>query len=155
MTTLNQLAQDFLAQKRIAVVGVRRNTEDAANLIYKALQARGHEVFPVNPHAETFQGNPCYPNVQAIPGGVDAVVIATRPEITEQVVRDCAEAGVRRVWMHDNTLIPGSRSDEAVQFCQEHGIAVIDGACPMMWLDFGHKCMRAVLGLMGRLPKPN
>jgi predicted CoA-binding protein len=155
MTTLNELATDFLAQKRIAVVGVRRSTEDAANAIYKTLKERGHEVFPVNPNAQTFQGDPCYPNVQAIPGGVDGVVIATRPEITEQVVKDCAEAGVRRVWMHDNTFVPGSRSDEAVQFCKDHGIAVIGGACPMMWMDFGHKCMRAVLGLMGRLPNPN
>lgn len=153
MATLNELAKDFLAQKRIAVVGVRRTQEDAANLIYKALRSKGHEVFPVNPNMQSFAGDPCYPSVKAIPGGVDGAVIITRPELTEQVVRDCAEANVKRVWMHNNTFAQSSASDAAVAFCRENNISVIPAACPMMYLDFGHKCMRWTLNLMGRLPK--
>jgi predicted CoA-binding protein len=111
-------------------------------------------VFPVNPNAEQAEGVACYPNVQAIPDGVEGVVIVTRPDITEQVVRDCAEAGVKYVWMHKG--MGNSVSDEAAQFCREHGITVIPGACPMMYcepVDLFHKCFRGLLGMFGKLPK--
>jgi predicted CoA-binding protein len=112
-------------------------------------------VFPVNPHMLTFEGERCYRSVQDIPGGVEGVVIITRPEITTQIVRDCSDAGVRRVWMHQSVGKGSSVSPEAVEYCREHEISVIAGACPMMYgddVDMGHRCMRWILGLTGRLP---
>jgi predicted CoA-binding protein len=154
MSTLSVKTDSFLAQQRIAVAGVSRTKEDAANAIFRKLRDNGYDVFPVNPKTETFEDVPCYPNVQSIPDGVDGVVIVTRPEVTDAVVRDCAEAGVPRVWMH-RSFGDGSVSEMAVQYCQEHGIEVIDGACPMMYCnpDFGHRCMKWILGMMGGLPK--
>lgn len=153
MTNFKSKAEDFLAQERIAVAGVSRTSESTANGIYRKLRDTGHQVFPINPNAETVEGDTCYASVKAIPGGVDGVVIVTRPEITEQVVRDCVEASVPRVWMHNNTFLDSSVSDEAVAYGRQNGVEVIDGGCPMMFLDFGHKCMRWTLGLMGRLPQ--
>ena len=96
---------DFLAQKRIAVAGVSRDNSHhpVGNLIYRRLKKTGHDVFPVNPNMPTFEGDPCYPDLSSIPGGVDGVVIITRPETTERIVRECNDAGVRRVWMHQST----------------------------------------------------
>ena len=153
MSPFKTKAEEFLAQERIAVAGVSRTRQDAANVIYKKLRDTGHQVFAVNPMADEVEGDVCYPNMQAIPGGVDGAVIVTKPELTEQIVQDCAEAGVSRVWMHNNTFMPSSVSETAVQFCRDNNITVIDGGCPMMFLDFGHKCMRWMLGAMGRLPK--
>ena len=155
--TFETRVDDFLAQKRIAVAGVSRDNSQhpAANLIYRRLKKTGHEVFPVNPHMQTFEGARCYPNLQSVPGGVDGVVIVTRPETTGRIVRDCRDAGVRRVWMHQSMMKGSSVSPEAVDFCRQHDISVIAGACPMMFgagVDFGHACMRWVLGLTGRLP---
>jgi predicted CoA-binding protein len=149
--------QEFLTQKRLAVAGVSRNGKDhpVGNLIYRRLKNTGHDVFAVNPHMETFEGDRCYPDVQSIPGGVDGVVIITRPETTERIVRDCDRAGVHRVWMHQSLGKSSSVSPEAVAYCREHGIEVIPGACPMMYgdgVDFGHTCMRWILGLTGGLP---
>ena len=100
---------DFLAQKRIAVAGVSRDNSHhpVGNLIYHRLKRTGHDVFAVNPNMQSFEGDRCYPDVRSIPDGVDGVVIITRPEITERIVRDCGEAGVRRVWMHQS-LAKGS-----------------------------------------------
>ena len=154
-TTLDAKVNDFLAQKRIAVAGVSRNNNHhpAANLVFRRLKETGHEVFPVSPHMQTFEGARCYPNVQSIPGGIDGVVIVTRPEITERIVRDCNEAGVRRVWMHQSIGKGSSVSPQAVEYCRQHDISVIAGACPMMYgADFGHTCMRWLLRLTGRLP---
>ena len=156
-TTLQAKVDDFLAQKRIAVVGVSRKTggHPAANLIYHRLKTGGHDVFAVNPHMQTFDGARCYPDLRSIPGGVDAAVIVTRPEITDRIVRDCDDAGIRRVWMHQSFRNGSSVSVDAVTFCQQHAISVIDGACPMMYgdsVDFGHTCMRWMLRLTGGLP---
>src|SRR5262245_54414910 len=131
--TLEEKVQDFLAQKRIAVAGVSRHNSHhpAGNLIYRRLKTSGHEVFPVNPNMQTFEGDRCYPDLQSIPGGVDGVVIITRPEVTERIVRDCSGAGVRRVWMHQSLAKNSSVSPEAVEYCRQNDISVIAGACPM------------------------
>jgi uncharacterized protein len=155
MTTLDAKVQDFLAQKRIAVAGVSRDNSHhpVGNLIYRRLKKTGHELFAVNPHMQTFEGERCYRDLQSIPGGVDGVVIITRPETTVRIVRDCGEAGVRRVWMHQSLGRGSSVSPEAVEYCQEHDISVIAGACPMMYgADVGHTCMRWILKLTGGLP---
>jgi len=156
--TLNARVEDFLAQKRIAVAGVSRDNSHhpVGNLIYHRLKKTGHDVFPVNPNMQTFEGKQCYPNLRSIPGGVDGVVVITRPEATKQIVQECGDAGIPRVWMHQSVLSGSSVSREAVAYCDEHHISVIAGACPMMYgprVDFGHACMRGILRLTGKLPK--
>ena len=157
-STLEAKVRDFLGQKRIAVAGVSRNNSHhpAGNLIYRRLKSTGHEVFAVNPHMDAFDGDRCYPDVKSIPGGVDGVVIVTKPETAEQIVRDCGEAHVPRVWMHQSLGKGTSVSPAAVEYCRAHDISVIAGACPMMFgpgVDFGHRCMRFILGLTGGLPE--
>lgn len=153
MSALKEAAEDFLAQKRIAMAGVSRTEKDAANIVYRKLRASDYEVFPVNPKADEVEGDPCYHDLKSIPGEVDAVVAATPPEATEGLVRDCAELGIRRIWIH-RAFGAGSVSQGAVDLGRERGMTVIDGACPMMFcrpVDFGHRCMRFFLGR--RLPK--
>jgi hypothetical protein len=156
-TTFDAKVHDFLAQRRIAVAGVSRDNSHhpASNLIYRRLKSTGHDVFAVNPHMQTFDGDRCYSDVQSIPGGVDAVVVVTRPETTARIVRDCNDAGIRRVWMHQSIGRGSSVSPDAVEYCRQHDISVIAGACPMMYVagvDVGHTCMRWILKLTGGLP---
>jgi predicted CoA-binding protein len=156
-TTLETKVHDFLSQKRIAVAGVSRDKSHhpTGNLIYNRLKKSGHDVFAVNPHMQTFEGDRCYPDLQSIPGGVDGVVIVTRPETTQRIVRDCRDAGVRRVWMHQSFRKGTSVSPEAVEYCRQNDISVIGGACPMMYgegADVPHTCMRWILRFTGGLP---
>ena len=153
---MNPNIENFLSQKRIAVAGVSRNPQgEAANLIYRKLRETGYQVFAINPNAELVEGDRCYASLKSIAQPVDAVVIATRPEVAEEIVRECAAIGVSRVWMH-RSFGEGSVSDAATEFCHENQIAVIAGGCPMMFcepVDFGHKCMRWILRWSGSLPK--
>lgn len=155
---LETRANDFLAQERIAIAGVSRDhgRHPVGNLIYRRLKGLGRQVFAVNPGMRSFEGDPCYAGVQTIPGGVDGVVIITRPEVTERIVQDCNAAGVHRVWMHQGLdQRASSVSRQAVAYCRDHDIDVIAGACPMMYgpgVDFGHACMRWMLGVAGKLP---
>src|SRR3954469_1655838 len=127
MTTLafETKVNDFLAQRRIAVAGVSRDQSHhpVGNLIYRRLKKTGHDVFPLNPNMQTFEGDRCYPDLKSIPGGVDGVVIITRPEVTDRIVHDCGDAGICRVWMHQSMgKTASSVSREAVEYCHQHDI---------------------------------
>ena len=157
MATLNEIVDDFLAQKRIAVAGVSRRRHNAANMIYRKLRKTGYQVFAINPKVETVEGDPCYPDLKSVPEKTDGLIIVTRPEVAEQLVRQCAEVGIPRVWMHRSLGFMGtSVSEQAVEFCRENGMTVIPGGCPMMFckpVDFAHTCLHWMLKLTGGLPK--
>ena len=152
---MNTLTGEFLSQRRIAVTGVSREpASHGANAVYRRLKERGYEVFAVNPNADTVEGDRAYHDLRAIPGGVDAVVIATAARHGTEIVRQCKELGVNRVWMHAG---PGesSVSEDAVEYCRAHGMSVIAGGCPLMFeptADFGHRCIRWLLERRGVVP---
>jgi len=154
MQSINQAAAAFLASKRVAVTGVSRTPRaHGSNNVYRRLRERGYQVFAVNPNTDQVEGDRCYQDLKSIPGGVEAVVIGTRPEIAEDTMRECAELGITRVWMHRGPGA-GSVSAAATSYGRAHGIDVIDGGCPLMFAptaDLGHKIMRRVYA--GHVPK--
>ena len=156
MTTTKEAAAEFLSQRRVAVTGVSRTPgSHGSNVVYKRLRDRGYEVFAVNPNAEEVEGDRAYHDLSSIPGGVEAVVIGTRPELAEQTMRECAELGITRVWMHRGPGA-GSVSETATAYGRERGITVIDGGCPCMFdpaADVGHKAMRFVFTLNRHVPR--
>jgi predicted CoA-binding protein len=156
MVTVKEAASDFLANNRIAVTGVSRTPKGhGGNVVYKRLRERGYEVFAVNPHADEVEGDRCFHELRDIPGGVDAVVIAAKPETAEATMRECADLGVKYAWMH-RSFGEGSVCDEATVYGREQGITVIDGGCPLMFdptADVGHKVMRFMLARSGKVPK--
>ena len=156
MTKIKDAAAEFLAHKRIAVTGVSRTPENhGSNVVYKRLRERGYEVFAVNPNADEVEGDKSYHDLASIPGGVDGVVVGTRPETALATMRECADLGIDQVWMH-RAFGQGSVSDEATALGRERGITVIDGGCPCMFdptADAGHKVMKVMLGLTRNVPR--
>jgi len=156
MQTINQAAAEFLSSKRVAVTGVTRKAEGhGANVVYQRLRERGYQVFAVNPNATEVEGDRCYHDLRSIPGGVEAVVIGTRPEVAEETMRECADLGIQRVWMH-RSFGEGSVSAAAAAYGREHGIHVIPGGCPLMFepaADGGHKVMKLLLTWTGKVPR--
>jgi predicted CoA-binding protein len=153
---INDATSEFLAKRRIAVTGVSRNPQGhGSNIVYQRLRERGYEVFAVNPNADQVEGDPCYHDLKSIPGGVEAVVIGTRPETADATMRECAHLGIKHVWMH-RSIGAGSVSKSATDYGRQHGITVIDGGCPCMFdptADRGHKTMRFVFTLTGKVPR--
>jgi predicted CoA-binding protein len=147
MPTMQEAASAFLANKRIAVTGVSRTPKDhGSNIVYKRLRERGYQVYAVNPNADEIEGSRSYHDLKSIPGGVGAVVIGTAPSRAEGTMRECAELGIKQVWMHRGPGA-GSVSSAATEYGRQHGITVIDGGCPLMFeptADFGHKVMRVI-----------
>ena len=153
---VGEAATAFLTRKRIAVTGVSRKPQGhGGNVVYRRLRERGYEVFAINPNAAQVEGDPAYANLNSIPGGVEAVVIATRPELAEETMRECVELGIEQVWMHRG-MGGGSVSETAARYGREHGLSVIAGGCPCMFgptADPGHKVMRFMCTLTGGVPR--
>ena len=156
MQKTKDIATEFLDHKRVAVTGVSRHPENhGSNVVYKRLRDRGYEVFAVNPNADAVEGDHCYQDLKSVPGGVDWVVIGTRPETADDTMRECVDLGITRVWMH-RSFGAGSVSNLATAYGRDHGIRVIDGGCPCMYdptADPGHKVMKAMLTLTRKIPR--
>jgi len=160
MAKIDNMVEEFLAQKSIAVVGVSDQRETGCNMNYEKFKREGYTVYAVNPRMSEFKGDACYPDLNSIPEKPDAVFIMVSPKKTEEIVQQAVEVGVKYVWMHcmlgtKPGLVPGitSVSQDAVEVCRENGIHVIPGSCPAQFLkpDFGHKMMNGLWRLMGNL----
>ena len=165
MAAIDILVHDFLAQKTIAVVGVSDKRETGCNAAYRKFKAAGYTVYAVNPHITTYDGDPVYPDLKSLPETPDGVFILANPKVTDDIVQQCVDLGIQRVWMH---CMMGTRpgamasatsvSPAAVKMCRDHGIVVIPGSCPNQYLnpDFGHSMMRVMWRSLGwmKVPEP-
>jgi uncharacterized protein len=147
--------EDFLSQKRLALVGVSRNPRDFSRGLFREFCRRGYDMVPVSPNLADVDGHACYGRVQDVTPPVDGVLLMTPPAVTEQVVRDCAEAGVGRVWMFRGGG-QGAVSASAIAFCEAKNMGVVPGECPYMFFrdtGFLHRAHGFIRQLTGTLPK--
>ena len=153
MTTRENI-DDFLKQKRLALVGVSHNAGDFTRAVFHEFVRRGYDTVPVNPNAAEIEGQRCFARVQDITPPVDGVLVMTPSKAAEFVVMDCASAGVKRVWLY-RAGGKGAVSKASIQYCKANGIHVIPGYCPFMfWPDaaFVHRFHRGLLKIFGGMP---
>ncbi|MEM0232505.1 MAG: CoA-binding protein [Candidatus Nezhaarchaeales archaeon] len=123
-----ELIREFLDRRNVfAVVGASRDPQKYGYQVYRDLKSAGYKVYPVNPNAQEVLGDKCYPSLKELPAKPDVVVTVVPPQVTELVVEECKELGVRKIWMQ-----PGSESEKAVEYCEKNNIAVVHGACIMI-----------------------
>ena len=146
---------DFLAQKHLAFVGVSHEPKQFSASVYRELKAKGYDLSPVNPWADEIDGDHCYHDVHDLPDGIDGAIVMVSSDHAAEVVQACIDRGIPRVWLHKG-VGPSSVSEEAVGLCKEHGIEVVDGACPLMFAEpvgWFHRVHRTERKLTGQLPK--
>lgn len=150
MTTKKEVDQ-FLALKKLAVVGVSRNKQKFGSMVYSDLISKGYTVYPVNPKISEFEGVKCYPSLKALPKGVEGAVLVIHPLDGEQAVRDAKTAGIQRIWFQQ-----GAESKAAVDYCRQNGLSAITGECILMFMPNTasfHKVHRFIRGVFGGNPK--
>lgn len=125
--------QEFLSSRRIALVGFSRNPKDFSRMLDREFRQRGYDVVPVHPEGGESEGRTCFPRVGAIQPPVEAALLLVPPGQAEAVVRDCLDAGVRRIWLHRGGG-KGSASPEALALCASRGVTPVVDLCPMMAL---------------------
>jgi uncharacterized protein len=149
-------ATEFLAGRRIAVIGASDDKAKFGSTIYRALREHGYDVVAVNPNSEAVAGDRCYPDLGSVPVPLDGAIVMVSQARAAEVVRACVQHRVPRVWLFKGLGGPGALSDEAVQLCQDNGIDVVAGACPLMFLEpvgWFHKLHRSARHLNGSLAK--
>jgi len=134
MVTDRKSIDNFLDRKRLAVVGVSRNAGDFTRIVFREFEKQGYDVVPVNPGAAELEGKRCFAHVGDIEPPVDAALLFTQSRDTAEVVDECVSANILHVWMHRGAGGPGAVNDAAVAVCREHGINLVAGECPMMFL---------------------
>ena len=145
-----QEIQDFLAQKTLALVGMSRDEKAFSASVSRELKAKGYRVLPVNPNAAVIGGETCYPSLSALPEKVGGVLVMTKPEQSETVVKEAAAAGIRRVWIQQ-----GAQSEAALAACLQNGLTTISGKCVMMFAEpvkSVHSVHRWFSRVFGQLP---
>ena len=155
MPTTRANINAFLGHHRIAMVGVSRDPKHFSRYLFRELCKRGYDVVPINPLATEVDGHACFANMQAIVPPLEAALLMTPPAQTEKVVQDCADAGIHEVWMHRGGG-QGSASPVAVAFCREHGMSVVEGECPFMFLpstQFPHRMHGFIRKVFGSFPQ--
>lgn len=149
-----QRVKDFLDQKIIAIAGVSRKPQgEVGNSIYKKFKTAGYTVYPINPFADLIEGDKCYPTLSATPKKADAVFIATNPSASLEVVKQCVENEISRIWFH-RSFGNGSFSEDAAKLGEDKGLSVIRAGCPMMFIkdaDGFHKIVAFFMRVFGKL----
>ncbi len=149
--TTKAAVEDFVSQRTLALVGASAGGKKFGNAALSDLRAKGYQVFPVHPTAETIDGQRCYGSLAELPEPVGGLLIVVPPQQTEKVVRDAAEAGITRVWMQQ-----GAESEAAIRYCEEQGLGAVHGECIFMFAEpvtGGHRLHRWVWKLLGKLPR--
>ena len=144
----------FLELKSIAVTGVSSGTPNPANLIFRKLKDSNYPVYPVNPRTDSVEGESCYSRISEIPEIPEGVVIASPPSSARAIIEECLELGIKHVWFH-SSINKGSFDAQATRFAEGNGMMVITTGCPLMYIqpvDFGHKCIKWMLRLTGKIP---
>jgi predicted CoA-binding protein len=127
---------DFLAQRHLAFVGISRDSRQFANTVYRSLRGGGRTLYPVNAAAQgrRLEGDVSYARLADVPDPLDGVVVMVPASAAAEVVRDAVDRGIPRVWLHRG-IRKGSVSAEAVRICRESAVALVDGACPLMFIE--------------------
>ncbi len=149
--TSKELVEEFLAQNKIAVIGVSRKRSKFGNVIYRELKNKGYRVFPINHNTNTIEGDVCYPDLFSLPEKVDAVILNVPPVQTEKILDQVQQSGIKKVWLQQ-----GSQSDKAEKFCEENGINCVSNECILMFAEpagFIHRAHRWIWGVLGKLPQ--
>jgi predicted CoA-binding protein len=154
MTTLQDIGS-FLALRRLAVIGVSRRADDFTRVLFRELRQRGYDLVPVNPAlaemAAEVDGIPCAAEIGDVSPPVEGALLLTSPSVTDKVLEDCVQSGIHHVWLF-RASGAGAVSPSAISFCETHGITVVGGECPFMflpetgWIHRLHGVCRKVTG---------
>lgn len=154
MATVPASIAEFLKGRRIVVAGVSQDPKSLANALYNKLKTSGYDVVPMNPKGGEVEGIRCATDLRSIAGEIDGVFAVTHPRAGADLVRQCGERGVKRIWFH-RSFGQGSVSQDAIAEAEKRGVTCIAGGCPMMFcepVDVGHKCIRWWMKFTNKMP---
>ncbi|NCC77228.1 MAG: CoA-binding protein [Clostridia bacterium] len=116
------LIESFNNSRTWAVIGANDNPQRFGSILYKHLKRKGYTVYAVNPKHDTVDGDPCYPNLTALPVKPEAIDMVVAPAAGEKIIREAASLGITRIWFQ-----PGTWRDDFAQLTDELGLEIVRG----------------------------
>lgn len=154
MTRMENI-RDFLVQKRFAFIGVSRQPKDFSRALFREFKTRDYEPVPVHLEAAEIEGAPCFAHLRDIQPPVDSVLLMTSPAVTNVVVQECVEMGIKRIWFY-RAGGQGALTESSLQLCEANEIRTISGECPFMFFDgtpWFHRFHGLVKKITGAYPR--
>ncbi|MGD8207338.1 MAG: CoA-binding protein [Thiohalocapsa sp.] len=139
--------ETFFDLNRFAVVG-RSAAKPFPLLSYRGLKSHGKTVYAVDPSTSQIDGDTAYPDLKALPGPVEGLIVEVPKEETRDWVAAAAGAGIRDVWVHMAHETP-----DALALASDKGINLRTGSCAVMYLAptlSYHGIHKAIMKLMGK-----
>ncbi|HUS87003.1 MAG TPA: CoA-binding protein [Bacteroidales bacterium] len=130
---MKDIINSFINDNELALAGVSAKREKWGNALFRALTKKGYTVYPINPKLDEVEGVKCYRSVSELPDSIENLILATPPEATEQIVKDCKDTAIKRIWMHRGGGGTGAQTDNAIEFVKDNNMQVVYGLCPMMF----------------------
>lgn len=116
--------RDILSYKNVAVVGMSKNEEKAANYVPLYLMRQGYNIVPVNPTADQILDKKCYPNLQEVSEPIDVVDVFRPSDQVLPVVEEAIKKNPKVIWLQE-----GIHNEEAENLARKAGIKVVFNRC--------------------------
>lgn len=125
-----KIIREFLDQKNIAVAGVSRTKHKFGNTIFRELEKKGYNLFPVNPNMDEFEGKKCFKNIASLPAEVTGIVINTKPAVTGSLIKEAEAKGIQNIWLQQ-----GSADKIVTAGLENSRLNIVSGKCILMFSE--------------------
>ena len=151
---VGEIIHYILEEKRMVMYGLSTNPKDFSHQIYQELKKHDYDIYAVNPKGDSVGEIVLHHPLDHIPEEYETAYIMVNPVFVEDIIEHCKEQGIKRIWLHRG-VGQGAVSPEAVHYCNEHDLDLVDGACILMYLDdtaLIHRVHRWISKLLGDFP---
>ena len=116
--------QKILSLKKVAVVGMSKNSSKAAHYVPKYLSDNGYDITPVNPTTDEILGKKSYSSVSEIDGEIDIVDVFRPSDQVLPVIEEAIKLKPKVIWLQE-----GIHNPEAEELARNAGIEVVFNRC--------------------------
>jgi predicted CoA-binding protein len=106
--------------KTVAVVGASNDRRKFGNKAFRAFQAEGYTVFPINPNESAVEGTATFASVLDVPGTIDMATVYVQPEVTLSLLDQFERKKIPEIWVN-----PGAEDDTVMAEARRRGLNVI------------------------------
>ena len=116
--------RDILSLKKVAVIGMSKNSSKAAHYVPKYLSDNGYDITPVNPTTEEILGKKCFNSVSEIDEEIEIVDIFRPSDQVLPFVQEAIKKKPKVIWLQE-----GIHNSEAEELARKEGIKVVYNRC--------------------------
>ena len=116
--------RDILSLNKVAVIGMSKHPEKAAQFVPKYLSEQGYEITPVNPTTNEILGKKCYSEISKVDGEIDIVDVFRPSDQILPIIKEAIKKKPKVIWLQE-----GIHNPVAEELAIEAGIKIVFNRC--------------------------